>query len=201
MKENNLTKILIPIIAVVVIVESVILMSNLSKDKSNVVTDNVVTPTEEVEKVETPVADFVFATNTKEMKVGKSYEVVLNLIGKKDLTLDAIEAYVKYNPELVTVTKLVGGSTLPKANLSKIDIKTGLVSSIFFIDVGKNYSVKTNEINKVISFTVTPKKEGLIDMELITSSEDKESVTMIVETITSKPLAFSSNKLEINATK
>jgi len=200
MKENNLVKILIPIVAVIVVIESVLLVSNLSKNESVVTVDNI-TPTEEVEKIEAPVADFVFATDTKEMKVGKSYEVILNLVGKQNLTLDGIETYVKYDPEKITVSKLISGKTLPKAEISKIDSKLGTISNVLLIDDVKGYVVKSNEINKVISFTVTPKKEGLITLELITSSEDKKSVTMIVETTTSKSLTFSSNKLEINATK
>lgn len=202
MKENKLIKTLIPIVAMIVVLESVILVSNL--DKGNNVADSKieeVIPTEGEEKDELPVADFVFATDTKEMKVGKSYEVVLNLVAKKDLALDAIETYVDYDPKLVTVSKLVSGSTLPKADVSKIDEKNGKVSVVFLIDEKAGYVTKSDEINKIVSFMVTPKVEGQINLELTTSSDDKKLVTMIVETATSKQLTFSSNKLEINAIK
>ena len=63
------------------------------------------------------------------------------------------------------------------------------------------YGLVTDEINKIVSFMVTPKVEGQINLELTTSSDDKKLVTMIVETATSKQLTFSSNKLEINAIK
>lgn len=202
MKENKLIKILIPIVAMIVVLESVILVSNL--DKGNNMADSKIeelVPTEGEEKDESPVADFVFATDTKEMKVGKSYEVVLNLVAKKDLALDAIETYVDYDPKLVTVSKLVSGSTLPKADVSKIDEKNGKVSVVFLIDEKAGYVTKSDEINKIVSFMVTPKVEGQINLELTTSSDDKKLVTMIVETATSKQLTFSSNKLEINAIK
>lgn len=203
MKENKLIKILIPIVAVIVVLESVILVSNL--DSGSKVVDNTVeevgTATAEEEKMELPVADFVFATDTKEMKVGKAYEVVLNLVGKKDLALDAIETYIEYDPQLATISKLTTGDTLPKADVLKVDSKEGRISTVFLIDEKSGYLVEPEEINKIVSFTVTPKVEGVIDLELTTSSDDKKLVTMIVETATSKQLAFSSNKLEINATK
>ncbi len=203
MKENKLIKILIPIVAMIVVVESVVLVSNLDKGNNNVADSKIeeVVPTEGEQKDESPVADFVFATDTKEMKVGKSYEVVLNLVAKKDLALDAIETYVDYDPKLVTVSKLVSGNTLPKADVSKVDEKNGRVSTVFLIDDKSGYVTKSDEINRIVSFMVTPKVEGQINLELTTSSDDKKLVTMIVETATSKQLTFSSNKLEINAIK
>lgn len=204
MEENKLIKILIPVIAAVVIFESVVLVSNLDK-KGGVVVEDISKkeiPLEEVVKKEEPVADFVFAIDTKEIEVGENYEVSLNLIGKKNFNLDGIQTYIKYDPKLVTVSKLVSGSTLPKPVRSEINSKNGLISNVVIIEgsIEDYYSVKMNEINKIESFMVTPKVEGLISFELVTVG-DVTPVTKIVETGTSKSLVFLSNILEVNVTK
>lgn len=200
MKKENIIKVLIPVIAVIVVVESIVLVSNLNKGVA--VVDNTVseevTPTEEV--ISQPVADFVFETENKEMVVGKSYTVNLNLLSKQDLNLDAMEVYIKYDPEKVTVSKLTPNKGLPIED-SGVNAKTGMVSSIFLWDLGEVYSTKMNDLSQLLSFTVTPKVVGETSISLLTGNSDQESVTMIVENPTSKSLNFSGNQLEINVSK
>lgn len=201
MKKNQLAKILIPIIAVIVVIESIILVSNL--DKGNTSSETINRSQEEVvvsEMVESPVVDFVFETETKDMKVGENYNVVLNLIAKKDFNLDGVEAYINYDANLLTVSKLTQGTTLPKAN--KLDNGEGMIKSRFFIDTPKEgYAVMSGEVIEIVSFEVTPKLEGVSTLELGTGNEGKQFVTMVVETDTSKQLPFSGNRLDINAIK
>ncbi len=203
MKQNNLIKFLIPVVAVVVVVESVILVSSLDK---KVVNSDVSQETEEIAETEIndePVADFIFETETKEMELGKSYEVNLNLVGKRDVSLDAVEVYVKYDPEKLTVTKLVSNESFPEVTKnSGINSKTGLISSVFLWGLGEVGSIRSDETDSVLSFVVTPKVEGETEISLMTGTPDTESVTMIVESSTSRSLTFSgNNKLEINVTK
>jgi hypothetical protein len=201
MIKQNIIKIFIPLIAVVVVVESVILVSSLDKktvEVSNVPSETVV-PTKEVNE---PVADFVFETETKEMKVGKSYEVNLNLVGSQDVNLDAMEVYIQYDPEMVTVSKLTSSKDLPEiTKASGIDTKTGLISSVFLWDIGETYSVKTDEVSPILSFMITPKVAGETTINLLTGNANEKSVTMIVENPTSKSLMFVGNKLDISVTK
>ena len=205
MKENKLIKILIPVIAVLVVFESVMLVSNLEKDtKSNNLNEGDLNNKEVVEnnKAEEPVADFIWESESLEMKVGKSYNVTLNLLGKKDLVLDSIETYINFDPKLVTVSKLVTNKDTGEDLKPKIDSKTGLITSILWNEEqGTGYKTKKGEPVKVLSFVVTPKVEGKIDFNLSTSMTDNKFATIIVETNTSKSLAYSSNKLEINVTK
>lgn len=203
MKQNNLIKFLIPVVAVVVVVESVILVSSLDK---KVVNSDVSQETEEIAETEIndePVADFIFETETKEMELGKSYEVNLNLVGKRDVSLDAVEVYVKYDPEKLTVTKLVSNESFPEVTKnSGINSKTGLISSVFLWGLGEVGSIRSDETDSVLSFVVTPKVGGETEISLMTGTPDTESVTMIVESSTSRSLTFSgNNKLEINVTK
>jgi hypothetical protein len=201
MKNNKLVKILIPVVAIVVVIESIILVSNLDKSDSEVMINQTseITPVLNKE-LETTVADFVFATDTKEMKVGKSYEVVLNLVAGKDFNLDGLEAYVNYDPKVLTVSKLTQGTVLPKAD--KLENVNGMLRSVFFVETPREgHSVKKGDVIKVLSFEVTPKAVGKSVLELGTGNEGKQFVTMVVENATSKQLPFSSNKLEINAIK
>jgi hypothetical protein len=203
MNKQNLIKILIPIIAVVVVTESIILVSNLDKNVSNLsdVSSEAekVTPTEEISQ---PVADFIFETETKEMKVGKSYEVNLSLVGKQNVNLDAMEVYIKYDSKKMTVSKLTVNKDLPKTTKnSGINAESGLISSVFLWDIGEIYSVKTDEVASILSFMVTPKVVGDFEISLLTGNTDEKSVTMIVENPTSKSLMFLGNKLEIQVSK
>ena len=200
MKEGKIMRILIPIVAVVVVLESIILVSKLGK---NVVTTNVTTDVvEEVEQVREPVADFVFETETKEMKVGKSYQVNLNLVGSKEVNLDAIETYVKYDSDKVTISKLTASKDLPQTlKAPKVDTNTGLISAIFLWDVGEIYSIVPDQVIQVLSFTVTPKVAGETSISLVEADGTDTSSTLLVESVTSNKLLFLSNKLEISAVK
>jgi hypothetical protein len=203
MQENKLIKILVPIIAVVVIFESIMLVSSLEKQTQvSVSNSNVATESAEPSKsIETPVINLTFITTSTDIKVGKSYKVELDLMGNDNIFVDGIETYIKYNPELVTVSGLVSSDKLPKANLSKIDNENGVIKNIILIDDKAGYKIIKDQVNKILTFNVVPKKEGLIEFEISSSNTDKKFVTMIVETATSKVLNFSSSKLEINAIK
>jgi len=206
MENNNLLKFLIPIIAVVVVFESIVLVTNLDKGlKTNTNTESTTEATDSasVQNLvkEESVIELVFATASKEMKVGKSYKVELNMMGKQDLMVDGIETYIKYDPNLVTVSGLVLSSKLPKATISKVDAKNGMIENAVLIDEKLGYKVEQNKINLILSFNVVPKKEGEISFEISSGNGNKEFVTMIVENTTSKQLVFSSNKLDINAIK
>lgn len=201
MKNNKLAKILIPVVAIIVVIESIVLVSNLDKSNDSVIVNQTSELTPMLNKeLEDPVVDFVFATDTKEMKVGGSYEVVLNLVARKNFNLDGLEAYVNYDTKMLTVSKLVQGTVLPKADrLTNVD---GMLRSIFFISTPKEgYLIKKGDVIKILSFEVTPKAVGKSVLELGTGNEGKQFVTMVVENATSKQLPFSGNKLEINVIK
>lgn len=201
MKKEKIIKILIPFIAVIVIVESVILVSNLGKsvpDVSDVALEvEEVTPTK---KVSQPVVDFIFETKNKEMKIGKPFEVSLGMVGKKEINLDSIEIYIKYDPSKVEISKLNVSSSLPKVDrLTKIDDQEGLISSIILWGEGKKYSMKTNELDPILSFMVTPKVKGKTEISILDDVSGSKYSSFLIENITSNKLLPLSNKLEINA--
>lgn len=204
MNKEKLIKFLIPIVALIVVVESVVLVSGLNNSTS----DSQMTETEETvantsQENMAPVADYVFATDTKEMKIGKSYKVVLNLVAKEDFTVDAFETYVKFDPEIASVSKLTANKVLPEATTLKVDAESGLISALFLVpttDKG-GIEVSSGETKEVYSFMVTPKQEGSLYFELVTGANGEKLVSVLPETGTSKSLTFTSSQLDINVTK
>ncbi|MFA5749701.1 MAG: hypothetical protein WC895_00565 [Candidatus Shapirobacteria bacterium] len=203
MEKNNLIKFLIPLIAALVVFESIVLVTNLDKGtKTNTNTEATSSATIEPEVTITePVAEMIFETTNTDMKVGKSYKVNLNVVAKEDLMIDGIETYIKYDPNLMTISGLSSSNKLPKATVSKIDAQIGIIKNVVLIDAKAGYELNKGIINSVLSFTVTPKKVGLASFEISSGNTDKEFVTMMVENQTSKQLVFLTNKLDINAIK
>jgi hypothetical protein len=202
MTKENIIKILIPLVAIVVVIESVTIISKLNNTTQS---NNPVSQTEEImptEEVKSPVASFIFETDSKKMVVGKPYTVNLSLTGIENVDLDAMELYIDYDPEKVTVSKLTTDENLPQLTQnSGIDSETGLISSMFLWDVGETYSVKTDETTLILSFVVTPKVEDISRINLLTKGSTDESTSIIVESLTSEPLNFLANNLEIDTTK
>jgi hypothetical protein len=193
MNKDKLIKILIPVVAVLIIVESIILVSVLNKDKKT--KDSDTTQTEKVEQI-IPVVDLKLVSDVTEMKVGKSYKVSLNLIPRQEIKLDALELYIKFDPALLTISNLVSSKDMVKANLMKVsDKKDVIVSNFLFTE--KDGVVFTSKEVSVLTFSVTPKKSGVYSLEISTGDKNGDSITMLVDEVTNQALPFSSNKLEI----
>jgi hypothetical protein len=206
MKDNKIIKFLIPLIAALVVFESVVLVTNLDKGTktntiSNTTATNSATPSQQVINVEEPVMDMVFDTANKEVKIGKTYKVSLNIVAKKDLMVDGIETYIKYDPTLMTVSGLISNAKLPKANISKIDLQNGIIKNIILIDDKAGYKLAQGVVSQILSFNVISKKVGVDSFEISTGNSNKDFATLVVENSTVKALPFSGNKLEVNVTK
>lgn len=207
MEKNNLIKILIPIVALVVVFESIMLVSSL--DNGGVKNDDLIKEIDseqEAQQEETsePVADFVWEMDTNEMKVGQSYKIVLNLLSKTDLMIDAVESHIYYDSKKVTVSKLDTNKDLGKLlKPSGIDNDKGFVTAILWKDdeIDSSYKTKSGDTVMVLSFMVTPKVEGEIDFDLSTSMTDTKLATIILEGETNRSLPYLTNKLKINAMK
>lgn len=198
MKNNNLLKILVPIIAVVVIFESIMVVSNLSSKKTIIKESKPVLetlPSVTVTK-KTPI-DLVFATENKEMKIGKVYVVELNMVSKDNYALDALDLYIKYDKSAFDVSNLVFGNKFPKPTFSKVSTLKSLLVANFLINNPTGLKIAPNEVNSVAKFEVKPKKTGNFDFEINLGDANKESATLFVENGTSSVLPFTSNKLTV----
>jgi hypothetical protein len=192
--KDNLIKILIPLVAVLIIFESIILVSSLKKNK--VVTDNQAEIMKAKEVAALPVVDLKFVSDVNEMKVGKSYKVTLNLTPKQEIALNALDLYVKYDPTILTISNLVSSKDVAKPNFIKVSDKKSVIVANFLFAAKDGVVFAAKEAN-LLTFSVTPKKAGVSSIEISTGDNEGSSVTMFVDKVTSKGLPFSSNKLEI----
>lgn len=205
MNNNKLIKFLIPLVAIVVVFESIVLVNNLEKptevNQSNKVEEK--KPTEEV-VIENPVINFDFKVSSKtptEMKLGKTYKIDLVLNSVENKAIDGLETYIKYDPEIFKITNLVSNSKLVKPEISKIDNEAGMLSNILLIEEREGLTLESGKEVNVLSFNITPLEEGDYSLELSNNSVDKKYDTLIVETGTSKSLGWTGGKLDINVTK
>ena len=131
---NKILKTLIPIIAVVIIFESVMLVSGL--EKSRVITKES-TGSAEIKKEEVitnNAFDLIFITDSKEMSVGKNYQVKLQGLVKEKSTLDAIDIAIKYDAKNLDITGLVFDEKLPKPFISQVIKEDGMIVVKYLIE-------------------------------------------------------------------
>jgi len=202
-KENKVLMILIPVIAVVVIAESLILVNRLAKKSivqapSGTEVTEVLTPTQ---IMEVPVFNLVPMTDKTELKVGEKTTVTVYAVNKGDYSLDAINLYLKADTKNLNLSNLTFDSKMPKPVFSKISTKQDLIVVSYMISEPSGLKVVKNTSMVLAKFDVTAKKEGVYTFEVSTSNDSKESATMLVENATSKVLPYSSSKLTINVVK
>lgn len=198
---NKIIKMLVPVIAVMIIIESIVLVSNLEKNTTATVVDKV-TPTVTVVKEEKINSfDVNFSTSETQMKIGKKYKVLVKLTPKDNYNLDALDLYVKFDPEMVNISNLVSSKDLATPNLIKVSGKKDVIAvNYLFTDENGVAFIKDGETT-LLTFTVTPKVVGLSFFEISTGDSEGDSVTMFVDKNTSKGLFFTSSKLEVELIK
>jgi hypothetical protein len=206
-KQNNIVRFLVPAVAVIVLAESVMLISNLNASKFNkTVTSGqpqVVTST--VTPVESGINNAVYAvtvtTATKEMKLNQAGIVEVKAIGNADKALDAVNIYLKYDPAAFEISNLTFDKKLPAATFSKVSQTTGLVVANFLISTQAGLKVNSGDVLSLMKFSAKPIKTGVFSFEISTGKEMKESATMFVENATSKILPFSTSGLTVNVSR
>lgn len=200
-KNNALFRIFIPIIAVIIIFESVMLVSGLEKSAIQVKES---TNSAGIKKQEVKVKDVfevAFITDSTEMKVGKSYTVKLQALVKEKRTLDAIDVSVKYDAKNLEVTNLIFDEKLQEPIVGKAIKEDGMIVVKYIIETKQGITFNINDMVSLLSFDVKAKQAGVYEFEIATGNEDKKFDTMFIENTTVKALPFTSNKLEINVTK
>ena len=194
---NKMIQILIPIIAVVVIFESVVLVSNLEKNTTATVVSEV-TPTVTVaEEKKVNAFDVSFSTDETQMKIGKKYKVLVKVMPKDGYSLDALDLYVKFDPAMVTISNLVASKSFGTPNLLKVSDKKDVVAVNYLFDAKSGMLFTKDKEGTLLTFTVTPKTAGSSSFEISTGDSEGDSVTMFVDKNTSKDLLFTASKLDV----
>ena len=204
MNKNNILKYVVPVVAIIVLVESVMLISKW-KDGGNVPTVNDQGSSENLTETTEPVIDAVYQiaiTGDKpSLKVGDSQEIKVNMSGTVDKSVDSVNVYVKYDPNAVEITDLTFDKKLPSPAFSKISTLRGLLVANFLISDPKGLTLVKGDDLMLMGFRMKALKSGVQSFEISTGKEMKESATMIVENGTSKPLLFSSDRLTVDVTE
>jgi len=199
MNKKDYVKFLLPLVAVVVIVESVILLTGLEKRQVEVkeVSEKrvpVVVPEKEAKE---PALALSFATETRKMEVGNVYQVEVNVTGLEAVGLDSVELYVSYDPEAVVVDSLVFSTDLPKPVFSKISDKQKVVVVNYLVLEDGGFEIDEGAVVSLMSFEVEPLKSGVFDLGFATGEGEQDSVTMFIESQTGEALPFSVSKLNV----
>lgn len=193
---NKIIKMLVPVIAVVIIFESVVLVSNLEKSTTATVISNVIPTVTVTEENKINSFDVNFSTDETQMKIGKKYKVSVKLTPKENYNLNALDLYVKFDPAMVAVSNLVSSKDLVTPDLIKVSDKKNVVAlNYLFTDKNGMAFTKDEEV-AMLTFTVTPKVAGSSFFEISTGDSEGDSVTMFVDKNTSKGLFFTGSKLE-----
>ena len=199
-KQSNLIKVLMPVVAVIVLAESLLLITNLSQKASVVVPTTV--PTGSEEKVTQGVVyDITVSAIPTEMVLNKGGEVEVTAVGNANKFLDAVNVYLKYDPTAFDITNLTFDKKLGKPSFSKVSQTTGLIVANFLVSATSGLQVAGGEELSLMKFNVKPIKTGVFTFSISTGNDGKESTTMFVENTTSKILPFLSKNLTVNVSR
>jgi hypothetical protein len=200
-KDNKVVQFLVPVVAVVVLAESIMVISNLTNNKTaNVPAVPTAVPTVVAEATQSAVYA-VTVTGEKAMKLGQSGTVEVSATGNADESLDAVNVYLKYDPTAFDVSNLTFDKKLGTPAFSKVSQTTSLVVANFLISAPAGLKVGSGEALSLMKFSVKPIKTGDFDFEINTGSGGSEAKTMFVENGTSKILPFTANKLTVNVSR
>ena len=207
MNKENILKFLIPVVAVVVILESVVIvtgMVNKGKSKTSEIVGETGVVQQQTKVTVNPkdaYADLVFEVDNKSMQIGKKYTLALSSFPKKDFAIDAMDIYIRYDASAFDLDGLTFGDTgLGKPAASKISKDKGMVVVNYWISDPKGFSFSSGKLVSLLSVNVKPKKSGQFDFEIATGDSSGNSASMLVEKTTAKVLPFVSNKLTVNVT-
>jgi hypothetical protein len=201
LKEDYL-KYLLPLVAVAVIIESVVLITGMEDRKVEKM------PIEERSVVESgmvkegvpegePMVSLSFATESRMVEVGKDYKVEVNLTALKPVALDSLELYMTYDPEAFEISGLTTENDLPTPAFAKISDKQDLVVVNYMVMEEGGFVMDRAQVSPLMAFNIRPLKTGSFDLGFATGQDGETSVTMFVGNESGQALPFSVNDLNI----
>jgi hypothetical protein len=187
------------VVAVLVIIEAVMLIDNMTKVKGT----PVVTENKTVENPQQPQPDvnMVLTADKSEVAVGKPVLVTVELTDKSSHKIDGIEAYVKYDVSAFDISQMTYSDKLSAPDVAMNSTKKGLVLVNYLISNPADGYLLDSTGLKVLSFVATPKAVGEFEFKIDTSKENTESVSIVAEHAQEgnvpKSLPLASNKLTV----
>ncbi len=160
-----------------IIIESVILLSrSVAK----------VGPQDLKKGSDTPVS-LVWEAN-REVVAGKNEEVVLKMKTEKEVFVDAVDLYIKYDPLQVTVSNVTFDDSFVKPSFNKISQEKGLVVINYLVSAPKGFGLKTGTGVDLARLKLKYLSEGEVNFEV-------GEGTLVVENESAKVLPFNSDSL------
>lgn len=183
-------RILIPVFAVVVIVESLVLISKLTK-KPVVVNNNTVVKEIQINK---PI-NFVWSKPIETVKTGVTTNLPLSIVSvDKKIGIDAIDLYIKYDPNIVDVLDVSIEKGFPTPSFKKINKDKGMIVLNFLVNDVDGYVLEKGQTAGLLNIKANFVKSGVVDFTF-------GDATLVVENTTAKVLPFNSEKLVVNVTR
>lgn len=200
MGNKNYLKFIIPVVAVLVVVESVVLVGNLGS-RNRVGEQGAGEPKVTVSEPTKAAVPLIVSVKSESQTVGvgemaKARVEVLPRVAK---AVDGVSVYIKFDPTKVKVSGLEFNANLPKPIVGKVSKSGDMVVVNYLIAAKDGYQLAANLPFNLLTFSYQPLKAGEIDFNLLTSKESKDSATMIVENGSSLSLSFETQNLRVKA--
>ncbi len=186
---KNIVKILIPLVAILVIAESMVLISKLRANNTTPETGSV-----ELKPATNQPVTLAFEVDTNTAKVGSLSEVPLFLSSNKDVFVDALDLYIKYDPSVVTVTDSVASKQFVTPSFKKVNPEKGMVVMNFLVSEASGFKLAKGVKVEIARLKVNYTKGGTTEFAL-------GEGTLVVENGSAKMLPFNSEKLVINVSR
>ena len=184
---KNVVKVLIPLIAILVIAEGIVFISKLNTPKSEVV------PVVENPVVLQPMT-LSWEAETNDVSTGTVGEIPLFLTSDKDVFIDALDLYIKYDPSIVTVSEALTNADFVEPSFKKVNPEKGMVVMNFLVSEATGFRLVAGTKVEIARLKVNYVKEGKTEFSL-------GEGTLVVENASAKVLPFNSSKLVINISR
>lgn len=179
MKDNTALKFFIPLLAVVIIIECVLLIDRMGGSKAS----------QQNESTMAPVVMTWGGETASEM--GKISEVSLKMSVLDTVAVDAVDLYIKYDPTKVMISGFETDSDFVKPSFSRISQDKGMVVANFLVTEPKGFEIEKNKEIELAKLKVNYLTAGEVIFEL-------GDATLVVENGTAKVLPFNNDKLVVN---
>lgn len=190
--KNKWMIVIIPVVAVVVILEAVVLVSGMmSKTKGQSggkMTGSTTVPVEARMRV---------TSDKEEVAVGESGEVAVVFVDEVGHRIDGIQLYVTYDPEFFEVTDLRAGDGLGRPKLMTVSPKKKMIAVMYLVEAPEGLEVEKGGKVEVLTFKFKALKAGVGAFEVNTGTDGDDLITRVAETKTSRAVSFSGDKLVI----
>lgn len=206
-KNNSVKKALVtllPLAALVVIFESVVLIDELTNMGLRKRVENTLpVVVKKDQKVMPDEVNFLIKSDKSKLESKTDYVTVsVSLMSERAYSVDAINFYVTYDPLMMTIDEKslsYGGGDLAKPTVSKVDKKGKLVIN-YLVSKPEGVSLEPKRELGLVNFKMMPKKSGKSEVAILVGNDKVEdNKTMVVENRSSRVIPFISNKLLIES--